>query len=317
MQETKNSVIIEENYIYKGLKMFENIKAKILFGKLLSRPDINKAYKMVGPEDSWYATIKKVNDSLAEIQKLPHEYIQIMSHDGLMLQGVYYPCENARGTVITVHGFGSHAEREWAFPGLFYRSLGFNVLIPYQRAHGPSEGKKITFGALEHRDMMNWVDKVNEMSPDGAIIIHGLSMGGGIVLHLADKDMKNVKCLISDAPTSSIESFFQNVSREVFKSGGDKVAECAIANFNKENGVDIRDFNGVYIAKNCKYPLFLSAGSMEKLENLFENIKENNPCETEIVILEGCNHGNGMYKQTEVYGGAIKKFVEKSLGGRI
>lgn len=39
--------------------MFEHIKAKILFGKLLSRPNINKAYAMVDPEDSWYETIKK------------------------------------------------------------------------------------------------------------------------------------------------------------------------------------------------------------------------------------------------------------------
>ena len=293
--------------------MFESIKAKILFGKLLGRPDISKAYKMVGPEDSWYNTIKKVHESLAEIQKLPHEYLQIMSHDGLMLQGVYYPCENARATVICAHGFGSHAEREWAFPGLFYHSLGYNVLIPYQRAHGPSEGKRITFGALEHIDMMDWVDRINEISPEGSIIIHGLSMGGGIVLDLSDKEMKNVKCLISDAPNESIESFFVNVSRDVFKRDGARVCECALADFKKHNGVDARDFDGVEIVKNCRYPLILSSGSMENREKMFERIKKNNPMETKIVILEGCNHGNGMYKQTEVYQGALKEFTERYI----
>lgn len=33
--------------------MFEKIKAHILFEKLLGRPDIEKAYAMVPPTDSW------------------------------------------------------------------------------------------------------------------------------------------------------------------------------------------------------------------------------------------------------------------------
>ena len=63
--------------------MFEKIKAKLIFGKLLSRPDIEKAYAMVGPEDSWYNTIKKAHDSLKEIQTLPHEIQEIKSSDGI------------------------------------------------------------------------------------------------------------------------------------------------------------------------------------------------------------------------------------------
>ena len=49
--------------------MFEKFKANILFAKLLQRPDINKAYAMVGPEDSWYDTNTKVHNSLKEIQE--------------------------------------------------------------------------------------------------------------------------------------------------------------------------------------------------------------------------------------------------------
>ena len=32
-----------------------------------------------------------------------------------------------------------------------------------------------------------------------------------------------------------------------------------------------------------------------------------------VLILPGCNHGNGMYKQTELYQGAIREFVEKYM----
>ena len=33
------------------------------------------------------------------------------------------------------------------------------------------------------------------------------------------------------------------------------------------------------------------------------------PKETEIIILPGCNHGNGMYKQTKLYQSVIKEFI--------
>lgn len=292
--------------------MFEKLKANILFHQVLKRPDIEKAYAMVPPTDSWYDTITKVHNSLKEIQQLPHEILSITSHDGLTLKGIYYPREDGcNGTVICVHGYTSHAEREWAYPGLFYHSLGYNVLIPYQRAHGISEGKYITFGALEYRDMLKWVDLVNGMHPDGSIVIHGLSMGGGIVLDLADKEMRNVKCLIADAPNDSIDGFWRGISGHVFKKDADRIYPHVLARYRKEFSADATAFDRVKTVAGCRYPLLLSAGELEHLEELFQKLESANPMETTVVILPGCNHGNGMYKQTELYQSAIKAFLTK------
>lgn len=292
--------------------MFEKWKAGILFHKMLKRPDIEKAYAMVGPEDSWHKTITKVHDSLAEIQQFPHETVEISSHDGLKLKAIYYPGNSDR-TMIWVHGYTSHAERESAFPGLFYLSMGFNVLIPYQRAHALSEGKYISFGALEHQDMLRWVDKVNEMHHDGQILIHGLSMGGGIVLELASKEMKNVKCLISDAPNESIESFLRGVTGHVFKQKAVRIYPYVRRRYIKEFDCDPVDFDRTRSIAFGRYPLLLTAGANEDRENLFRLLKYQNPCDTEVVILPGCDHGNGMYKQTEMYQTAIKAFIEKNM----
>lgn len=293
--------------------MFERVKAKILFGKLLSRPDISKAYAMVGPEDSWYETIKKVHDSLKEIQTLPHEIQEIKSSDGITLRGVYYPAaKKSDRTVICIHGYTSHAEREWAFPGLFYHSMGFNVLIPYQRAHGLSEGQKITFGVMEGFDMINWICKVNEIAPNGKILIHGLSMGGGIALELTHlREINWIKGVIADAPTPSVESFFYNVSREVYGAKGDIIAEYAIRDLDRYTGLRAKNYNFIETVKESAFPILLSAGSMENREEMFAQIKQNNPCDTEILILDGCDHGNGMYKQTEIYQNRIKDFINK------
>lgn len=294
--------------------MFEKLKANIMFTRLLRRPDINKAYAMVNPEDSWYDTITKVHKSLDEIQKLPHDIVEITSHDNLKLKGVYYQGDkNSNVTVICVHGYTSHAEREWAFPGLFYLSLGYNVLIPYQRAHGISEGKYITIGALEHKDLLRWVDKAGELNPESRIVIHGLSMGGGISLDVSDKDMKNVKAIISDAPCVSIKELLKEVSGEISKKNADIITAFAVSRFEKEFDVDINDFECVDIVANSKYPILLSAGSKENCEEVFEEIKKANPNKTEIIILPGCDHGNGMYKQTQMYQNKIKDFINSVL----
>ena len=292
--------------------MFEKQKAKRLFQNALGRPDIEKAYQMVGPEDSWYNTIKKVHDSLAEIQTLPHEIWEMESHDHLQMKAVYYPGHSDK-TMIWVHGYTSHAERESAFPGLFYHSLGFNVLIPYLRAHGPSEGQYISFGALEHDDMLRWVEQVNLHSPNGQILIHGLSMGGGIVLDLATKEMENVKCLVVDAPSENVESTLRGMTGHRYKQKAVRIYPHVRAKFIKEFGCDPADFDRTRTIAFGRYPMLLSAGEREACEKLFRMLKYQNPAETEVLILPGCDHGNGMYKQTEMYHNALREFIDKYM----
>ena len=291
--------------------MFDKLKAWFLFEKLLRRPDIDKAYKMVGPEDSWYDTITKVHNSLAEIQALPHENWQIESQDGLKFQAVFYPGTSDK-TMIWVHGYTSHAERESAFPGLFYHSLGYNVLIPYLRCHGPSEGEYISFGPMEAKDICKWIDRINQRIP-GSILIHGLSMGGGIALDLATMELENVKCMLIDAPSYSISGFFDSVAHYNAPKNPGKLSACLHDRYRKVFSVDAADYNRGENIREGKYPLLLTAGSMEEQDELLALIKEHNPQPTTVLILPGCNHGNGMYKQTGLYQNTIRQFVDKYM----
>ena len=292
--------------------MFEQIKAKKFINRFFKRPDIDVAYKMVPPTDSWYETICKVHNSLSEIKKLPHQDVEVVSHDNLKLKGLYYP-GNSNVTIVCCHGYTSHAEREWAFPGLFYLSLGYNVLIPYQRAHGPSEGKHITFGVLEHLDMKKWIDKVNEINPQGRIVVHGLSMGGCVSLLLANQELVNVKAIISDAPSIGLNTFVKYVALDAFKDKKGKIKDKVIELIKQEINLDPTPYNIFETVKESKYPLLLSAGSNEHEEELFEELKKLNPNTTDIIILPGCNHGNGMYKQTKLYQDKIKEFISENI----
>lgn len=81
------------------------------------------------------------------------------------------------------------------------------------------------------------------------IIIHGLSMGGGIAFHLVDKNIKNVKCFIIDAPNHSLKNFFKEAAFEFYKKNQDKITFYTIQRFEKEFNTDINKSEIVDIAK--------------------------------------------------------------------
>ena len=161
--------------------------------------------------------------------------------------------------------------------------------------------------------MMHWVAKVNDMTPGGSIVIHGLSMGGGIVLDLATKEMQGVKCLISDAPSESIQLFFRYVTGDVYKKDWQKILPYVLDRFRKEFDVDAGLFERAENIVNCRYPLLLSAGELEDRESFFRTIQETCPTDTRVLLLPGCNHGNGMYKQTELYQDSIRQFLTEYM----
>ena len=97
---------------------------------------------------------------------------------------------------------------------------------------------------------------------------------------------------------------------------GAKVARCAMELFENTFGVKPEECQIQKRVKGSRYPLFLCAGSTEKLEELFDALRKANPQETEILILPGCAHGNGMYKQTELYQGRLTAFAARCTGDK-
>lgn len=296
--------------------MFEKIKARRIFAGLFHRPDITKAYALTDPSDSWYDTLKKVHDSLAEVQReYKREVVEIESFDELTLRAVTYRCpDTAKATVVCIHGYTSHAEREWAFPALFYLRNGFNVVIPYQRAHGLSEGKYITFGAYEKDDMLRWLDKAEDLYPNTPLVVHGLSMGAGIALQICSSCGNRVRGIVDDAPSfRGLSALFDGVSRNI-AGNNEKIRNYLYEIFYRKFGLraDVTDAERYLKQSDC--PILFSAGSMENMETELQNLQKLCPKYSEVLILDGCNHGNGMYKQTEIYQNAILTFWREHCG---
>lgn len=80
--------------------------------------------------------------------------VSITSDDGLTLKGIWVPAKKPRGTVLMAHGYHSCFLVDFGLSYDFYHNMGMNLLLPYQRSHGKSQGKYVTFGVKESADMV-------------------------------------------------------------------------------------------------------------------------------------------------------------------
>lgn len=126
---------------------------------------------------------------------LQFEPIEFKATDGLILRGVWIPASGSNKAVVIMHGHGGSYDFDlYRAPSL--HEAGFNVLLFDFRAHGRSEGNRMTFGYEERRDVLGVVEFLH---PRGIQHIGLLGFSyGGIVSMLFAAEYSGVEAVISD-----------------------------------------------------------------------------------------------------------------------
>ena len=153
----------------------------LLFHFLFYRPKRSKKVPKSYVDTPHY---KVSRAGMALMDRLPVEDVERTSPDGLRLHAYCYPVAGERKKfLLGIHGYKSYARPEFGPYIDFYQSLGYTLLLPDDRAHGPSEGKYIGFGVLDRLDCIDWANwLVQQYGEDVEILLHGVSMGGATVL---------------------------------------------------------------------------------------------------------------------------------------
>ncbi len=106
--------------------------------------------------------------------------------DGVALSGWWIPAENARGTVVLVHGL-NRSRIEMVKKAPFLHRLGWSVLVIDLRMHGKSGGERRSLGFHERLDVLGACDFAAKRQP-GPVVSWGISFGGAAsVLAAADE----------------------------------------------------------------------------------------------------------------------------------
>lgn len=181
--------------------------------KLAFRYDDPMASPYDYTDDDQTRKIKPVMDTaIAEFEKVPFEEVSITSHDGLKLTGHYYHVADGAPLEIQCHGYKGNALRDFSGAWPIAKAAGRNVLLINQRCHGGSEGHTITFGILERRDVMGWIEYANERFGNVPILLSGISMGAATVLMVSGMNLPaNVKGIIADCPYDAPSNIIKKV----------------------------------------------------------------------------------------------------------
>ena len=236
------------------------------------------------------------------------EKVEIKSYDGLTLRGLLCNTPNSKGTIILFHGYRSTPDIDFCVAKKFYARLGLNVLLPYQRAHGESEGNYITFGVRERYDVHSWVEFINKMvGYQLPIFLSGLSMGSSTVLMSTEKPFPdNVKLIIADCGFTSPYSIFKHVVKSTMKIPFSLFIPLFNFMCKKKAGFSVYEYSTIKALKNCKIPIFFIHGDSDNFVPPYMTDENYGACTSEKYILKVKNaphaasfmYDSGEYKKT-------------------
>lgn len=243
--------------------------------------------------------------------------LNIESHDGLKLHGLWVPAEDARGTILLVHGYRSTYLVDFAPAFAHYHQMGLNLLIPSQRAHGESEGKLITFGVKESQDMLLWCKYHNRHLTDCDIVLSGLSMGASTVIYMTGETLpENVKGIIADCGFTSPKDILRTVFKKVTHLPGEPALFVTNLITKLFAGFSINDCDSRKILRKISIPVLLIHGKCDTFVPCEMTKQAYEACNSikEILLVDGAEHGESFLVDPESYILKVKNFIANILG---
>lgn len=256
-----------------------------------------------------------VQNGIDFAKNYPHKWVETKSFDGLRLFGRYYD-NNSHKTMILFHGYRSVPTRDFSCAIKMYTEFGFNVLLVDQRAHGKSEGKLITYGVKERKDVLSWVNFVNENYNPEKIALGGMSMGATTVLLACGLDLpKNVKCVVADCGFTSPVDIIKIVAKKSFSVNATfflPILDFCCRIFGR---FSIYNISTPKELQKSDLPVILIHGKedgfvpCEMSKEAYDAIPER----AELVLVDGADHGLAFLVETKTVYSRLEDFLNKNI----
>jgi len=193
---------------------------------------------------------------------LSYKDIILKTSDDIEIKGWFIPHNNAKGTIIVCHGWGSD-KADCLDITQFLWNNGYSVLLFDFRGHGESEGKYCSLGYFERKDLIAAIKYLRQQGETkiGAI---GLSMGGTVAL-MVEAEVPELLAVVADSPYLSFIDVVTSFAKQHWKSPKHPFIPIAVwtaglrLGFNPRR-VDLRKF----VDKISPKPLFIIYGGKDK-----------------------------------------------------
>ncbi len=247
------------------------------------------------------------------------EDVTIPSFDGTRLYG-WWMSANRRGpTAVVLHGVKKN-RTDVLRAALILRRGGFNVLVFDGRGHGNSEGRYVTYGFYERRDVesaIEWLVKQKKIDR-GRIGLVGESMGAAIALQVAAHNPW-VRAVWADSPFASLRRVTEEFVQRVTRLPGavlNPLLWTTIQVANYRGKFDVRSVDPLALAARIKCPVHLAHGTADQVIAIAHSkaIYEALGGEKEIWFVEGARHARSIRHARLEYSSRLTRFLKGALG---
>lgn len=242
----------------------------------------------------------------------PHIPMEMTSYDGLKLRAQFYENPDARGILVACHGYRSSAVRDFASAMSFYHDHGLSILLIDERAAGESEGKYITFGVRESRDIRDWCRLMQERFPDKRVLLVGISMGASAVLMTADDLPDNVAAILADCGYDSPWDELRDVARKHVSPAAQILLPGIDLFCRLIAGFGLKERSASDSLSRCGLPVFFVHGEADNLVPFANSLKNRAACAgpSYLFSVPGADHGISYLIDPDGYHRAVNKFLE-------
>lgn len=262
-------------------------------------------------------------DYLAAFEPVKHWFEQQPQEDWWLyaddpknkIHALYLPNPTpTKKTVVIAHGYHGNGQTMMAYAQMF-QNLGFNILLPDNRAHGESSGEWINFGWLDRLDYRDWcLELVDHLGDDSEIILFGVSMGGAIVMMMSGEDLPpQVQGIIEDCGYSTLHEQLAYRSKVEFNLPAFPVIPIASLINRALLGFGVNDVDSLKALHDNTRPIFFIHGAADEYvptKMCYENF-DATTAPKEMWIVPNAGHAEALAVDPVEYQHRISEFLRR------
>ncbi len=181
----------------------------ILYNVILVRTSDTKwTRECSAPDDEEYKRMFDIGAEWADQNAASRKIVHVVS-DGFKLYGEYFDFGYDKAVII-IPGRTESSPYSYFFSET-YQKAGYNVLEIDNRSHGFSEGKRVSLGFKEYRDILKWSEFLHENGNE-AVVLHGICIGASTALFaLTSTDCPSyMKGMVAEGMYTTFAESFKN-----------------------------------------------------------------------------------------------------------
>lgn len=240
---------------------------------------------------------------------------------GPLLRGWLIEVEAGGPAIVLVHGIGGQRSADGAV-GLAARLVegSYDVLLFDLRAHGESEGDRVSGGYFERSDVLGAYDfMVGRGTAPAEVGLLGHSMGAGIAIMAAAQE-PGIAAVVADSPFADVDDLIAQETARKTPIPRDVVPvflPAAKLFASTLYDIDLGELVPEQDVAQLAYPVLVIHGEADSRipASHGRRVHERAPPGSELWMLPGVEHADAFLEQPEEYVQRVLAYFDRSLRG--